>query len=87
MTQDPIQKTTFTYDEIALSYAERWQERGTLAEHMTRFIGLMPEEGLVFDVGCGPGFDTEGLNQHGFTAIGLESLLNISEKIGKSKSE
>ncbi len=47
MTQDPISKTTATYDEIAAHYAARWQDRGTLREHLTRFVDLMPEKGAV----------------------------------------
>jgi len=72
MNQDPITKTMSTYDQIATDYAERWQERGMLNEHMARFIELLPVGSCVCDIGCGPGFDTAILRQYGFKGIGLD---------------
>jgi SAM-dependent methyltransferase len=72
MNQDPISETLATYDEIAVDYAERWQERGILNEHMDRFSALLKPGSLVCDIGCGPGFDTAVLHERGFNAIGLD---------------
>ncbi len=72
MTLDPTSETTRTYDHIAANYAARWQERGVLAAQIARFMALIPAGGLVCDIGCGPGFDTAVLRQHGFRAIGLD---------------
>jgi len=72
MNQDPTTKTMSTYDQIATDYAQRWRERGTLNEHMARFIELVPAGSCVCDIGCGPGFDTAILRQYGFKAIGLD---------------
>lgn len=72
MNQDPIIKTKSTYDQIATDYAERWQDRGSVSEAIARYVELVPVGGVVCDVGCGPGFDTDILHQHGFKAVGFD---------------
>jgi ubiquinone/menaquinone biosynthesis C-methylase UbiE len=72
MNQDPISGTMATYDEIAVDYAERWQERGILRKHIDRFATLLSPGSVVCDIGCGPGFDTAVFQDRGFNAIGLD---------------
>lgn len=69
---DRLKKTRETYKKIAQSYAETWQDRSIILPHMERFVSLVRPGGLVFDVGCGPGFDTAVLQQHHHHAIGLD---------------
>ncbi|VAW38584.1 hypothetical protein MNBD_CHLOROFLEXI01-5173, partial [hydrothermal vent metagenome] len=67
-----VQKTHETYRQIAAVYAEAQQERTHLAAQAARFAALVKPNGLVFDVGCGPGLDTAVLQQHSLRAIGLD---------------
>lgn len=67
-----VQKTDETYRQIAAVYAEAQQDRTHLAAQAARFAALVKLNGLVFDVGCGPGLDTAVLQQHNLRAIGLD---------------
>lgn len=69
---DEIEKTNQTYAQIAAEYAQARQHRHRLTRHVTRFVELVPPGGLVWDVGCGPGFDTAVLRQHHLRAFGLD---------------
>ncbi len=69
---DEIEKTNRTYAQIATAYAQAQQHRHMLARHVARFVALVPPGGLVWDVGCGPGFDTAVLRQHHLHAYGLD---------------
>jgi SAM-dependent methyltransferase len=79
MNQDPTTQTTHTYDKIAATYAEKWQERGRLEKPMARFADLLPAGGWVCDVGCGSGFDTAVLQQKGFRTIGLDRSISMMQ--------
>ncbi len=72
MTTDPVAQTIHTYDHIAANFAARWHGRDVLARDVVRFAELVVPGGLVLDVGCGPGYDTAVLRQHGLWAIGLD---------------
>ena len=67
-----LQKTRQTYQQIAAVYAQAQQARGHLAAQIERFVELVKPGGVVFDVGCGPGFDTAVLQNHQLTAVGLD---------------
>ena len=67
-----LQSTQETYQKIAAVYAQAQQDRTHLAAHLRRFVELVTPNGLVFDVGCGPGMDTAVLQQHNLHAIGLD---------------
>lgn len=69
---DEIEKTSQTYAQIAAEYAQARQHRHMLARHVARFAALVPPGGLVWDVGCGPGFDTAVLRQNNLHAFGLD---------------
>ena len=69
---DEIKNTSQTYAKIAAEYAQARQRRHMLARHVARFVELVPPGGLVWDVGCGPGFDTAVLRQHNLRAYGLD---------------
>jgi len=72
MTHDPVQATIATYNRIAADYAARWQNRTVLAAEAGAFAALAGPNGRVLDVGCGAGFDTAVLGQHGLHAVGVD---------------
>lgn len=72
MEKDPVVATTSTYDQIAVTYADRWQDRSMLTADAARFAALLPSPGVVCDVGCGPGFDTAVLREKGINAVALD---------------
>ncbi|MCB8982699.1 MAG: class I SAM-dependent methyltransferase [Ardenticatenaceae bacterium] len=72
MTQDPVPQTIATYNRIAEDYAARWQNRAVLAAAAAQFAELAGPHGRVLDVGCGAGFDTAVLRQHGLRAAGVD---------------
>ncbi len=67
-----LKKTQETYRQIAAEYAQAQQQRGQLQGQIAHFVALLPPDGLVLDVGCGPGWDTAVLHSHRLTAIGLD---------------
>lgn len=72
MNQDPIHGTIATYNQIAATYAQLWQDRSVLAADVAQFAALAGPNGRVLDIGCGAGFDTAVLHQHGLRAIGVD---------------
>ncbi len=55
-----VQSTRATYDEIAQDYRQRTRAPfGRLAAQVTGFLGRIPANAIVADIGCGPGRDTE----------------------------
>ena len=69
---DNLKKTRTTYEKIAHTYAQRNQDRSPIAKHIIRFVELVCSNGLVLDVGCGPGFDTAVFQQHNLQTIALD---------------
>ncbi len=67
-----LEKTQETYRQIAAAYAQARQNRDHLADQVKRFVALLPPEGTVLDVGCGPGADTAVLQSYHLNAIGLD---------------
>ncbi len=65
-------QTIRTYDEIAPAYLTHWRDRSFLDGDIQSFVGLLPDQGLVLDVGCGPGFDAAQLRATGVKAVGLD---------------
>lgn len=74
---DEVNQTRQTYDRIAPDYAQAWQDRAVLEPTILRFVELVKPGGLVFDVGCGPGFDTAVFQQHNLRAFGLDYSLGM----------
>jgi len=51
----------------------------------TRFCALMPNNGIILDVGCGTGRDTIWFRNHGYQALGVD-ISDSMLKIAKAKS-
>jgi ubiquinone/menaquinone biosynthesis C-methylase UbiE len=67
-----VSRTGETYAHIAVDYAAARQDRAALQPYIEKFVSLVKPGGLVFDVGCGPGFDTAVLQQHQLRVVGLD---------------
>ncbi|RMG93961.1 MAG: class I SAM-dependent methyltransferase [Chloroflexi bacterium] len=72
-----ITRTIATYNAVAPDYAAAWHDRSVLAAQFARFVELVRPGGWVLDVGCGPGFDTAVLRQHGLRAVGIDLSQNM----------
>lgn len=78
-----MEATRATYDLIATSFADRNQGswRG-LQEWIDRFTAQAPPEGVLLDVGCGPGRDARLMAGAGRTVVGLdlsEAMLRLAQ--------
>jgi len=67
-----IKKTQKTYTQIAESYLNNNQDRSKILSSIEQFVSLVQPGGRVFDVGCGPGFDTAVFHTHNLHAIGMD---------------
>ena len=70
---DPVAQA---YDGVAELYASLFRreldEDADAWRWLTRFADLVPEGGLVADLGCGPGHGVEALTRLGCRAIGVD---------------
>ncbi len=72
-----VTTTRQTYDQIAPAYAQARQDRAVLEPTIARFVEMLKPGGLVFDVGCGPGFDAAVFQQHHLRAFGLDYSMGM----------
>ncbi|SEP48017.1 class I SAM-dependent methyltransferase [Amycolatopsis saalfeldensis] len=79
--------TRTSYDTVAAGYTE--QLRGALAglpymrAMLALFAGLVPDDGPVADVGCGPGLVTADLRALGVNAFGIDlspAMIDIARR-------
>ena len=67
-----IKKTQETYTQIAESYLNAHEDRSVIVPQIEKFVSLVKPEGLVLDVGCGPGFDTAVIQTHNLRVISMD---------------
>ena len=67
---DEYKKVEEWYSENADNYAKK--AAVLLRKQLKYFISLLPKNGMILDVGCGPGHDTEYFAKEGFEAIGID---------------
>ncbi len=67
--------TAATYDYIATRYAAR--ATYPLEQELVRFRQMVPTDGLVLDVGCGPGQYARALEARGLRVVGLDLSLGM----------
>jgi ubiquinone/menaquinone biosynthesis C-methylase UbiE len=65
-----VGKTAAAYDRIATRYAAR--ETCPLERELVHFRQIVPQGGLVLDVGCGPGQYARALQVRGLRTVGLD---------------
>jgi len=58
---NPNQTTIASYDQVAEQYVARNHDRSVINESLNRFANYVTPDGLVLDIGCGPGFDAESM--------------------------
>ena len=80
-------ETVATYDRVAEQFASQWWST-RLTAHMDRFRSAVVAEGVVIDLGCGPGRDVEWLDELGFAAVGVDASFGMlaegRRRLGKS---
>ena len=87
--QDNYKKITqATYDEIAYDYIERDQaivpETQEVKDALERFISLLPNSGVVLDIGSGGGRDSRFLYNHHLKVVGIDfsdKLITAAKKV------
>ena len=74
-----MQETIDTYDATATAFADRWFNH-RLSQSMARFAERLGPGVRVLDVGCGPGRDTNWLQEQGFDAVGIDLSFNMLQE-------
>lgn len=70
---EDLEATVATYEAAADAYRERHRDRAAIAEARDRFLtSVDPDEGVVLDVGCGPGWETEAFAAAGHRSVGID---------------
>ncbi|MDX6404654.1 MAG: branched-chain amino acid transport system substrate-binding protein [Blastocatellia bacterium] len=87
-----VQSVQEAYDQGALGYHAYWPRRHDFIEpERIEFVGLLPKNGRVLDVGCGPGQDSEYFASLGLQVVGIDlsdQLLTIaSERVPTANFE
>ena len=77
-----------SYDTVAEQYAADYYDELSRKpfdrELLTKFAGLMPNEGQVADIGCGPGHVARYLADLGVNAIGVDlsrSMVEVARRL------
>ena len=72
-----------TYNEIAIDFYEEHVNATWWKEAANAFISFLPKNGSVLDLGCGAGYKSKFLDEHGFAVTSLDfskSMLAIAKK-------
>lgn len=67
-----VEETIASYDRIAKAYAHHWKDRSVMAASLRRFVAMVPQNGMILDAGCGPGFDGDLLRTQGLRVVGFD---------------
>lgn len=71
MTKDYKQRTIEYYDDHARQYAQSVDDYYS-TEQITTFMGLLPDQAKILDVGCGSGRDAHVFSAAGYDVTGLD---------------
>lgn len=74
-----MRDTVKAYDRSVEKYFEKTRN-GRLDEQMKRFADLLPENGEVLDLACGPGRDAKLFCDMGFQVLGIDGSPNMVAK-------
>ena len=61
-----------SYSANVASFVNRNRDRSPILGDLDSFASLVPDGGLVLDLGCGPGFETAALQERGQFAVGVD---------------
>jgi len=78
---DKSKGVTEVYDEIAKPYAKEFSRP---SDYIDNFLGYVPTNGRILDIGCGPGFDSAYFVSKGFCVTGID-LSKEMLKLAKEK--
>jgi len=78
---DKSKGVTEVYDEIAKPYAKEFSRP---SDYIDNFLGYVPTNGRILDLGCGPGFDSAYFVSKGFCVTGID-LSKEMLKLAKEK--
>lgn len=73
---DKSKQASLIYNKIAKSYSKKFSNP---SDYIDEFLTLIPKNGKILDVGCGPGIDANYMNSKGFKVTGID----LSEKMLK----
>lgn len=73
---DKSRQASLIYDKIAKPYSEKFSNP---SDYIDEFLSLIPKNGKILDVGCGPGIDANYMVSKGFKVTGID----LSEKMLK----
>jgi SAM-dependent methyltransferase len=81
--RDPVAATRATYDVVAEEFRQRtWTPTFDLDAELDWLVDHLPPDGLVADVGCGPGRDTRLFRERGVKAIGVDLSMGMLRAAG-----
>lgn len=91
---DPVVRTVASYEGIAEEYRERHADRSVVADALGRFdealdgarrAGTLPSDrpARVLDVGCGPGWESATLAEHGHDATAIDLTTAFLDQTGE----
>ena len=67
------QRTVQAYERHQDRYLQEWNsQRYKIPPHLKAWVAHLPKEGVLLDLGCGPGQDTHYLRRKGFSVYGVD---------------
>ncbi len=77
MTTQNTPEVTAAYDQVARTYADKYQDellhKPKVREFLADFVATVPADGLICDVGCGPGQVARYVHHHlGRRTVGID---------------
>ncbi|NUP83941.1 MAG: class I SAM-dependent methyltransferase [Nonomuraea sp.] len=80
---DPIARTTATYNQIATLYAEQFTAPPpSFAAFRERFAETLPEGARIADLGCGPGRESAWFAERGLVPVGVDRSVEMARIAG-----
>ena len=86
-TQLPLTRRTINaYETHHDLFLQEWNRRTySIPPHLNDWLSHLPKDGLLLDLGCGPGQDTRFLRRQGFRAYGVDLTWSFLQA-GKRRS-
>ena len=78
-----LEVTIKSYNETAAKYSKYYYPRKVMQSELIKLMKHIPDNGIVLDLGCGPGQDSAFLLQKGMQVIGIdlsEEMIRIASK-------
>lgn len=69
---DPLAETISAYNRMAPSYSKQWFKSDAVADFVTNFADLLPQQASVLDAGCGSGREIAYLLSRNIDCVGID---------------